>query len=99
MVFDGLRSIVDVLCSTLADLEQSEALSEDEPAVLELRGSLVRTLAELSILQTGITAEPSVALPAARDLSTPVPAEQEPPVLHPGLAPFKIAIQGRDQES
>jgi hypothetical protein len=41
----------DLLRSTLAGLEMSSEMSRDDPAFLELKSSLVRTIAELTLIR------------------------------------------------
>lgn len=43
------RDLIDVLRSTLAQLEKSQDIAPDDPSLVELRNSIVRTIAELEI--------------------------------------------------
>lgn len=45
-------SLVEVLRSTLQKLEQNEDLASDDPALAELKGSIVRAITELEIGKT-----------------------------------------------
>jgi hypothetical protein len=70
--------IKNVLQTTLQNLEQSAELRENDPSMLELKGTLIRTIAELEIarLQRGQTAEPTqTAEPAG--IVTPSEAPKE----------------------
>jgi hypothetical protein len=56
MALDGVMALPsfelrDLLRSTLARLEMSSELSQDDPAFLELKNSLVRTIAELALIR------------------------------------------------
>jgi hypothetical protein len=44
-------SLIEVLRSTLNRLEQSEEISSNDPAMAELRGSILRTIAELEVVR------------------------------------------------
>jgi hypothetical protein len=43
------HSLVEVLRSTIAQVEQTADLRPDDPAIVELKSSIVRTVAELEI--------------------------------------------------
>jgi hypothetical protein len=43
------RSVVDILRSTLLKLEQKPDFHQDDPAVIELKRHIVRSIAELEI--------------------------------------------------
>ncbi|HTW61544.1 MAG TPA: hypothetical protein VMD55_07010 [Terracidiphilus sp.] len=52
VVLPSSSSLVEVLRSTLKQLEQNEDLASDDPALAELKGSILRTIAELEIGKT-----------------------------------------------
>jgi hypothetical protein len=52
VVLPGSSSLVEVLRSTLKQLEQNEDLASDDPALAELKGSIVRAITELEIGKT-----------------------------------------------
>jgi hypothetical protein len=52
VVFPGSPSLVEVLRSTLKRLEQNEDLAADDPALAELKGSILRTITELEVGKT-----------------------------------------------
>lgn len=77
------RTLVEILSTTLQELEQSEELRGEDPAINELKRSLVRAVAEILILRSGSTVKPSgasVLLPATQDSSVQIPESQEAPV-------------------
>jgi hypothetical protein len=43
------HSLVEVLRSTIVQVEQNADLRPDDPAIVELKSSIVRTVAELEI--------------------------------------------------
>lgn len=43
------HGLVEVLRSTIAQVEQNADLHPDDPAIVELKSSIVRTVAELEI--------------------------------------------------
>ena len=45
--------LIEMLQATLRHLEQTQELSPDDPALLELKQSLVRIIAELEIIRLG----------------------------------------------
>jgi hypothetical protein len=45
--------LIEMLQVTLTRLEQTQELSPDDPALLELKQSLVRIIAELEIIRLG----------------------------------------------
>lgn len=45
-------SLAEVLSSTLKDIERREALRPDDPALTELRHSVLRLLTELEVLKS-----------------------------------------------
>ncbi len=49
----SLRGLVDLLRSTLRRLEESEGISPNDPAYLELKNSILRSIAELEIERFG----------------------------------------------
>jgi hypothetical protein len=49
-------SLVEILRSTLARVEQSADLSPDDPAVVKLRNLVLRLIAELEVAKTRKTA-------------------------------------------
>ncbi len=49
MVFPASSTLVEVLRSTLKQLEKNEDLAADDPALAELKGSILRTIAELEV--------------------------------------------------
>jgi hypothetical protein len=51
-------SLIDVLRATVASIEDSRDVPLDDPALQELRGSLVRAIAELTLLRDKATIEP-----------------------------------------
>ena len=51
-MFPGSSSLVEVLRSTLKQLEQNEDLASDDPALAELRASILRTIAEIEVGKT-----------------------------------------------
>ena len=51
MVTPASPSLIEVLRSTLNRLEQSEEISSNDPAMAELRGSILRTIAELEVVR------------------------------------------------
>jgi hypothetical protein len=48
-------SLIEVLRSTLTRLEQHEDLASDDPALAELKGSILRTITELEVTKTPLT--------------------------------------------
>ena len=50
------RSLVDLLRSTLQHLEETEELEHDDPALLEIKGSILRAIAELEIRRSASAA-------------------------------------------
>jgi hypothetical protein len=51
-------SLVEVLRSTLSRLEQHEDLASDDPALAELKGSILRTITELEVTKAPISTAP-----------------------------------------
>lgn len=49
----SLRGLVDLLRSTLQRLEESEGIRPNDPAYLELKSSILRSIAELEIERFG----------------------------------------------
>jgi hypothetical protein len=47
--FPGSSSLIEVLRSTLRQLEHNEDLASDDPALAELKGSILRAITELEI--------------------------------------------------
>jgi hypothetical protein len=45
------RSLIEILRATVRRIEQTADLAQDDPAVLELKRSLARIIAELEIAQ------------------------------------------------
>ncbi len=52
MVFPSSSNLVEVLRSTLKQLEHNEDLASDDPALAELKGSILRAITELEIGKT-----------------------------------------------
>lgn len=59
-------TLMEILRATLAEVEQSLEVRKDDPAFLELQGSLVRAMAELSILRAPAVADAAQSLPDAQ---------------------------------
>jgi hypothetical protein len=57
MGFQPSFSLIDVLRATLASVEESREVSQDDSAFRELRDSLVRAMAELTVLRSATPAE------------------------------------------
>ena len=92
MVSDRPRSLVEILRVTLHELERAEELREEDPAIHELKNSLVRAVAELSIQRARAAAEPSkppVLLAVPEDSSVLIPATPGSPEPLPNLAPAR----------
>ena len=51
-------SLIEVLRSTLKRLEQHEDLASDDPALAELKGSILRTITELEVTKTPVSSAP-----------------------------------------
>jgi hypothetical protein len=51
-------SLIEVLRSTLNRLEQHEDLASDDPALAELKGSILRTITELEVTKTPVSTAP-----------------------------------------
>jgi hypothetical protein len=51
-------SLIEVLRSTLQRLEQHEDLASDDPALAELKGSILRTIAELEVTKAPLSTAP-----------------------------------------
>jgi hypothetical protein len=47
----SVPDLIDLLQATLKRLEQNQNLSSDDPALLELKQSIVRALAELELIR------------------------------------------------
>jgi len=45
-------SLVDILRKTLQDLEENNHVKDDDPAILRLKRSLARMIAELEVIKT-----------------------------------------------
>jgi hypothetical protein len=88
------RNLIELLSATLQELEQCEELRDGDPAIHELRNSLVRAVAELLILRTGASVDssgPSVLLPAAQESSLPISAAENCPVSLSDIPPTRNA--------
>lgn len=46
------RELVEILRSTLRHLEETEDLQPDDPALLEIKSSILRAIAELEIMRS-----------------------------------------------
>lgn len=87
---DRPKNLVEILRVTLHELEQAEDLRAEDPAIHELKNSLVRAVAELSIQRARANVEPCGPLgllPAPQSSTVSVPATQEPPEPLPDLMP------------
>jgi hypothetical protein len=51
-------SLIEVLRSTLNRLEQHEDLASDDPALAELKGSILRTITELEVTKAPVSTAP-----------------------------------------
>lgn len=93
MVTPGSPSLVEVLRSTLKRLEQNEDLASDDPALAELKGTIVRAITEMEV---GKTPRPT---PQQRILwITPRahPVAVEPPLAE---APLEVAQEQAGEPS
>jgi hypothetical protein len=59
-------TLMEILRATLAEVERSSEVRKDDPAFQELKGSLVRAMAELSILRDPAMADGTQPLPDVR---------------------------------
>lgn len=83
MVSNRPKNLIELLSATLHDLEQSEELRQEDPAIHELRSSLVRAIAELSIQRTGKSSALAVLLPKTEEAYVPILSSQEPSLTLP----------------
>lgn len=78
MVTPGSPSLVEVLRSTLKRLEQNEDLASDDPALAELKGTIVRAITEMEV---GKTPRPTPQQRILWITPRPQPVAVEPPLI------------------
>jgi hypothetical protein len=61
-------TLLEILRATLAEVERSSEVRRDDAAFRELKDSLVRAMAELSLLRNPAAVDPNVPVPAVRQI-------------------------------
>lgn len=86
------RSLTEILRSTLQKLEESPDFRQDDPAVIELKKHIVRTIAELEIAKAAHSLEPT------RRVDEPARIEPPPPAAESGNLAVSVVMSASSTE-
>jgi hypothetical protein len=90
------RSLVEILSSTLQRLEESADLRQDDPAVIELKRHILRTIAELEVAKAAHSGEHQQPIPvsvAITSVTTTSPSASEPVTAEPAVSAHEAVVE------